>query len=76
MIFPPCYIQVVELSARQLEKLSDLFMDIAKGLLLAAIAVPVIAKGATILESLKAMIAGLLFTYLSLKAIKLAEAKK
>ncbi len=62
------------LSAKQLERLSELFIDIAKGVFLSALAVPIIDKNATFLEALRTTIAGLLFTYLSLKATELQEA--
>jgi len=60
-------------TSQQLDKLADLFLDLAKGLFLAALAVPAFSPQATLFTSLKGIIAGLIFTYLSLKAIELKE---
>jgi len=66
----------MSLSIEQLEKLSDLFMDLAKGLFLAALAVPAITPVVTLLTSLRISITGLVFLYLSLKTIELKEVIK
>ena len=63
----------MHLTTGQLEKLSELFLDIAKGLLLASAAVPVFSSEITFLSSMKSVGVGLLFTFLSLKAIQLKE---
>ncbi|MBA3724576.1 MAG: hypothetical protein H0W89_06875 [Candidatus Levybacteria bacterium] len=57
----------------QLDKLSELFLDLAKGLFLAGIAVPVIATEISLLDSFKSMFVGLFLTYLSLRIVKLKE---
>lgn len=66
----------MKFSAAQLVILSNLFIDLAKGLFLASLAVPALSPGATLLVSFKGVIVGLLFTYLSLKAIELKEASQ
>ena len=66
----------MRLSKGQLNKLSDLFMDIAKGLLLAAVAVPTLVKEATIFESIRSTLVGLFFVYLALKTTAIAEVKQ
>ena len=65
----------MSLNKKQLDKLSDLFMDLAKGLFLAALAVPVLSSQATLLTTLKGVITGCVFVYLSLKTIELKEEK-
>lgn len=60
-------------SAGQLDKLSELCLDIAKALFIAAFATPAIVREATIVTSLQSMINAVLFTYLSLFFIKRKE---
>ncbi len=57
----------MKLSGDQLEKLSNLFMDLAKGLFLASLAV---------YDSLRAVMAGIVFTFLSLKVIEFKEVEQ
>jgi len=63
----------VELSKEQLEKLSDLFIDIAKGLLLASLAVPAFTSVKDILSSIKLFIIGIAFIYFSLSICQQKE---
>jgi hypothetical protein len=65
---------MIEQSSQKLDKLADYFIDVAKGLTLASLAVPVIVSTATIFTSLRIFITAMLFLYLSLKAIELKEA--
>ncbi len=51
---------------QQLDKLSDLFMDLAKGLFLAIFAVPVFSGGADFLFLLRTIISGIICVYASL----------
>jgi len=67
---------LVKLSSGQFERLSELFIDLAKGVFLATIAVPAVVREATILESIRTLMLGLFFTYLSLVAEKLKEVEK
>lgn len=64
---------MLELNSRQVEKLSDLFMDLAKGLLLAAFTVSVI-KEIDLLSLLKYLASGILSVYFSLKLLEVKEA--
>jgi hypothetical protein len=57
---------MIRLSPQKLDKLSDYFMDVAKGLTLASLAVPIIISAATIVTSLRIFLT-------SLKAIELKE---
>jgi len=61
---------------KQLEILSELFIDLAKGLFLASLAVPVIAKEGTVLDSLRSVFVGIFSAYLSLKTIAIREDKR
>lgn len=61
-------------STEQIDKLSNLFLDLAKGLFLSAIAIPVLSPQLTFFISLKGIITGLVFTYLSLKILESKEA--
>lgn len=65
----------MSLNKEQLEKLADLFIDLAKGLFLAALAIPSIYSQVTFLAAPKGVITGFLFVYLSLKTINLKEEK-
>ena len=58
------------LSAKQLDRLSELFMNLAVGMFLAAIVVQAIAVRPTILDSLRSIAVGLFFVYLSIKTIE------
>ena len=60
----------------QYDKLSDLFIDLAKGMFLAGLAAPAISKQPEFISSLKSMILALAFTYFSLKILELKEVKK
>lgn len=62
---------VISFSDKQIEKLSDLFMDLAKGLFLAAFAVPALTTGADFLFLLRIIISGIMCTYFSLWLIGL-----
>lgn len=63
---------MLELNIRQIEKLSDLFMDLAKGLLLAAFTVSVL-KEVDFLSLLKYLVSGILSVYFSLKLLEVKE---
>ena len=65
----------MEFRNEQLEKLSNLCMDLAKGLFLTALAIPAFSPNATMMISIKSTAAGIIFTYFSLKIIELKEAK-
>jgi hypothetical protein len=60
----------------QMDKLSDLFMDLAKGLFLAGLAGPAISSQINFLLSLKSIITAVMFLYFSLKAIEVKEVLK
>lgn len=66
----------MDLSAFQLEKISELFLDLAKGLFLASVAVPVVTPEATLLDSIRTTLVGIFLTYLSLKIVRLKEIKQ
>lgn len=57
-------------SDTQLEKLSELFLDIAKGLFLASFVVPAVSSLATVINSVKTVAVAALFTYMSLKIVE------
>lgn len=57
---------IIALNHVQITKLSDLFMDLAKGLLLASFVAPSINSFVTLLSILKSAFAGLFFAYMSL----------
>lgn len=59
-----------QLNLEQLDTLSDLFLDISKGLLLGAFALPIITNIDFFLF-LKTFIMGMIFGYFSLKIIEL-----
>ncbi len=63
------------LTNSQIEKLADLFIDIAKGMFLAGLLVPAVSSAATIAESFRSILGGLFFTYLSVKILELKEDK-
>jgi hypothetical protein len=63
-------------SSAQLDKLSDLVLDLAKGLFLASIAVPAVTNQATFLDSIRSTLVGIFLTCLSLTFVKLKENKK
>lgn len=67
---------MMDLTVSQLERLSELFIDIAKGMFLAALAIPVIAPVPVVAGSIRSTIVGLFFTLLSLKALELKEVVK
>lgn len=64
--------RMLELNRKQIEKLSDLFMDLAKGLFLAAFGVSVL-KGIDFLSLLKYLVSGILSVYFSLKLLEVKE---
>ena len=57
---------IITLNSAQILKISDLFMDLAKGLLLASFVAPSISSFVTLLSILKSAFAGLFFAYMSL----------
>lgn len=59
----------MKLNDQQINKLSDLFMDIARGLFLAAFATPILTNVDFLLLS-KLLISGILYVYFSLKLLK------
>ena len=63
------------LSVGQLEKLSILFLNLAQGAFLAIIALPLFAKDPAIIDSIKSLTLGIIFTYLSLKTEKTKEVR-
>jgi len=65
----------VKFSYEQLEKLSDFCIDVAKGLFLAALAIPIIAPALTVYTSYRMLVTGLFFIYLSMKLIEGKESK-
>ncbi|HSW88116.1 MAG TPA: hypothetical protein VLG12_03045 [Candidatus Saccharimonadales bacterium] len=67
---------MITFSPQKLDKLSDYFMDVAKGLTLASLAVPTLISAATILTTLKNFLTAIVFMYLSLKALELKEVSK
>lgn len=60
-------------SPQKLDKLSDYFIDVAKGLTLASLAAPAIISIATVFTSIKIFLTGIVFIYLALKAVELKE---
>ncbi len=60
---------MLEFTDKQIEKLSDLFMDLAKGLFLAGFAVSLV-KEVDLLPLLEYFIGGILSTYFSLWLIE------
>jgi hypothetical protein len=62
------------LSNQQLDKLSELFLDLSKGSFLAAFALPLLTGGNTILF-IKTFILGLIFTFFSIKLISMKGEK-
>lgn len=63
---------MLEFNVRQIERLSDLFMDLAKGLLLAAFTISVIRE-IELLSLLKYLVSGILSVYFSLKLLEVKE---
>jgi len=60
---------IITLNSAQMTKVSDLCMDLAKGLLLASFIAPSINSFITLIQVLKSTITGLLFVYISLTLI-------
>lgn len=60
-------------SNEQLDKLSDLFMSIAKGSLLSALAIPILSPSLTLIITVKSSLTGIAFTYFSLKTLELKK---
>lgn len=58
--------RLLKFNEKQLYKLSDLFMDLAKALFLATLAIPALTPGADFLFLLRTVISGIMCTYLSL----------
>lgn len=65
---------MIELDQKQLSKLSELFLDLAKGSFLAAFAVPALTGTGTIVL-FKFFITGMICTLFSLKLIKEGRVK-
>ena len=63
----------MEFSVGQLDLLSKLLINLAKGLFLAALAGPAISSKITILISLRSLILGVYFVCISLKLIEIKE---
>jgi len=59
-----------------LDKLADLFIDLAKGLFLAGLVAPAISSDITYLISLKSVCVGIIFLYFSLRIISYKEILK
>ena len=57
---------IVSLNQHQANKLADLCMDLAKGLLLAAILAPSLNTLISIMSVIKALVAGVFFVFISL----------
>lgn len=60
-------------SQQKLDRITDYFIDVAKGLTLASLAVPTIISAATVFTSIKIFLTGMVFFYLALKAVELKE---
>ncbi len=60
-------------NSKQIEKLSNLFMDLAKGLFLAVLLIPALANGADFLFLLRTMISGIMCVYFALWLLELKE---
>jgi len=58
----------LKFNSKQIEKLSELFLDLSKGLILGGFTIPVFTQGDYIIM-LKLLIAGVFATYASLKLI-------
>lgn len=63
---------MLSFSKVQIERLSDLFMDLAKGLFLAGFAVPIV-KEINFVVLLKYFISAILCVYFSLKLLEVKE---
>lgn len=63
---------MLQLTSGQIEKLSILFLDIAKGLFLGAFALPVFTNSDFFIF-MKTFIMGAIFTFFSLKLVELKE---
>lgn len=63
----------MKFNKRQLLKLSDLGLDLAKGLFLATFAAPIISTQVTFLVSLKSAVLGIGLAFLALKILELEE---
>jgi len=61
------------LNREQLDKLADYFMSIAKGLTLASLAAPVVDSATTFLTSVRILLIGVTFAYISLRVTTLKE---
>lgn len=66
----------MRLNSEQLDRLSELAIDLAKGLFLASIAVPAISPAATFVVTLRGIFAGCILTYFSLKIIDIKESNR
>lgn len=60
---------MLKLNSRQIEKISNLFMDIAKGLFLVAFTIQFIQR-ADLISFLRYVIGGIIFVYFSLRFTK------
>ncbi|MBI3576645.1 hypothetical protein HY086_01245 [Candidatus Gottesmanbacteria bacterium] len=68
-------VTLMRFSAGQLEKLAELFIDIAKGAILGSLVAPAIGQISSVISVLRGLLIGVAFMYLSLKAVELKETK-
>ena len=65
----------MKFSATQLNQISNLCLDLAKGLFLASFAIPAIISSVTFLNSVRITITAIVLTLISLKITEIKEGK-
>lgn len=63
----------MQLTATQLDKLSNLLLELAKAMFIAGLAAPAISSSVTIYQSLGSLAEGMIFTFLGLVITKRKE---
>lgn len=63
----------IKFTKSQLDKLSELCLDLSKGVFLAALAAPAISSVIDLFTSIKGLMLGLIFVYLTLMIEKIKE---
>lgn len=64
---------ILDLNSSQILKLSDLCMDLAKGLYLASFLAPSLNSMISLFNVMRSLIAGVILTYISLKLLTIKE---
>ncbi|MEK7168594.1 MAG: hypothetical protein AAB778_01120 [Patescibacteria group bacterium] len=58
-----------KLNTKQINKISNLFMDLGKALLLSGLLIKIVDNAVTTFETIRSILGGLFFAYISIKII-------